>query len=329
MVKPLFYKQKKIDLQITADVETLFNGTKSGHLSYLHYGDSVYEGDNIQGAQQWINLQKYPDYYLCREELELVAVISKAFSTMAISPNIVDLGTGDGENVINKTIPLIKDIPAETYCAVDFSETYAQSSAKIVREALGIKTETRSFNFMDPQPNHRFSNALLLMLGSTITNIATGPNAQSTLMQLTRECLNLRRLIKDSGQILLGFDTNQNKAELDKAYMNAPHARMSEDVLWRIIRDTDFELDPTWFEYRGQWIPQEHRYAQLLVARQDCVVTSPRGVYRFKKGQTLNIDNSYKFPVDMLIKAATNAGWQPIQSWTNTGRVVYMLLHAA
>jgi uncharacterized SAM-dependent methyltransferase len=319
---------KIIDQQISDDAEALFSGEKSGHLSYIHYGGPEFEGDTVQGAQQWINLQKYPDYYLSHEELALVPTVSKAFSDLNLSHHIVDLGTGDGQNVLNKTIPLIKDIPAESYCAVDFSEYYAENSAKLVHEILGIKSQSRSFNFLHPSAEHTFKDALLLMTGSTLTNIPMDKEARSGHMALTKQFLNLRRLITKTGQLFIGVDTNQNKEELDRAYRNEHHALMSEDVLLRILRDTDIQIDTNAFEYHGQWIAEEHRYAQLLVAKYDTIVQSPNRIFHVKCGQEFNIDNSFKFPLELLAKAASNAGWNIINTWTQTGRVHYILLEA-
>jgi uncharacterized SAM-dependent methyltransferase len=319
-------ERKDVDLKIALDAEALFAGTKAGHLSYIHYGEPEDKDDKVCGSREWIKLQNHPDYYLSREELELIPAVSRDLGRLALAPEVVDLGTGDEDNTRRKTLPLIKELCFHTYHAVDFSESFARQAAAVVRSELDVTARHHCFDFLQPPEGSEFPLSLLLMFGSTITNIPV--SREDGYAQLKAQFAKLRRLLRSNGYLLVGFDTNQNEHELHKAYVNEPHARMSMDVLWRILRDTDVRLDPDDFEYRGHWMPEHFRYAQMLTVKRDCPVSSPRRSFSLKAGQLFNIANSFKFPVDVMADAAAGAGWRLTRVWTQSGRVHYGLFEA-
>jgi uncharacterized SAM-dependent methyltransferase len=323
----LAIEPKHIDLKIALDAEALFAGTKTGHLSYIHYGEPRDPDDPVCGGREWIKLQNHPDYYVTREERQLIPSVARDLRTLVLVPEIVDLGTGDDDNTRSKTIPLIKGLFFHTYRAVDFSESYARQAAAAVRSELDVIARHHCFDFLRPPPGLQFPLALLLMSGSTFTNIPA--SREGGHGQLQAQFAKVRGLLKSEGYLLVGFDTNQDENDLHRAYANEPHARMSTDVLWRIVRDTDITLEPENFEFRGCWMADEYRYAQMLTVKRNCVISSPRRSFALQAGQMFNIANSFKFPVDAMAQAAAGAGWRVRQVWTQTGRVHYGLFEVA
>lgn len=241
---------------------------------------------------------------------------------------VIDLGPGDRNSLVSKTIPLVKACRAKKYVGVDMAEIYARDAASFIGKTCKVKSHASVSNFLEESLHVKESKALLFMGGSTISNIPVGSDVKEVVLYLSAQLAKFRTSVDDKSYMLIGFDCNQHEGSLNEAYQTDLHARLAENVFWYIARDTDISFNPNCFEYQGKWIAKEHRYAHNAFVKKSCVVRLGEEEIQLRRGDVLHLDNSYKFPVEMFARAAQNADWQVMHTWTKTGRAHYMLLSA-
>lgn len=309
--------------------EALFFGEKTGHVGYLQYGSPLFQGDDVRGADLWTQCRLHEDYYLAREDDALLEKVIKDISGLDINvDSVVDLGPGDRNALLAKTAPLIDKLDSKKYIAIDMATSYARDAAEFVSQHCGIKGQANVSNFLEECLNIKEEKALLFMGGSTISNIPVDIDVKDATLHLSAQLAKFRSCVDDQSYMLIGFDSNQDQSSLDASYQTDVHARLIEDIMWRMARDTDAEFNPECFQYQGKWMPKEHRYAHNVFVKKACVIRSGENETFLDRGQVLHLDNSYKFPAEMLAKAALNADWEVVQAWTSTGRAQYTLLKA-
>lgn len=314
-------------IKLASDAEEFFDGQETASVGYAIYGEAVNKSDHVNGATAWHSVQNADQYYMSLEEkLVLSQVIKDVKNSALYTRNFVDLGTGDYQAINTKTLPLIQSLQANRYIAYDVNQHYLDKAKKIISKQ-GIFVRTNEFDFFNSDLPKQEKHSILSLIGGTIGNLSLGGN---TFLGLSLLLTRFRRSVSFGSYFLISFDSNQNKYELNHSYQEcAPIRRLFEDVLWRIQRDTSFDFNPQLFEYKGIWHPHEHRYAHYVEAKEDCTVVSGSGrSWLIRQGQRLHVQNSYKFPVSVMERAAENAGWKTKKIWTETGRVHYILLEA-
>lgn len=316
------YKSK-----VQKDAFDFFSGRRSGHIGYLQYGTTEYKNDPVCGSEIWSKFRHIQDYYLTNEDDGLIKEIIPYISNINLDvETFIDLGPGDYESLLSKTQPLVNASKANRYIAIDMAEIYAQDAARFVATNCAVKSQAVVSDFLQASINIKQEKALLFMGGSTISNIPVGIEVKDATLYLSAQLAKYRSCVDNKSYMLIGFDSNQDEETLDAAYQNHVHSSLVENALFHIHRDTNISFDPSNFKYKGIWIVSEHRYAHCVKVLDSASVNSGFEKISLKKGQILHVDNSYKFPVSILKKAATNAGWNVMNSWTQTGRVNYVLL---
>lgn len=322
---------QKYDLSIENDARLLFNGEKSGHLNHLMYGTPEFAGDNVQGSGYWVRIRQSKEYYIRQEDDQLLmsAVIKDFIEQQVEFKNLIDLGPGDATAVYTKTVPLLRAVNAKRYVAVDLDANYARDSALLVETLSNVEGDYLVNDFINEKLPIKDGSSIVFLGGGTIGNIPVDLRIKDAGMYLAHVFSSLKRSLKKKDQILIGFDANQDEAMLREAYCGELNARAVKDILFRIERDTRFNFDPNSFALHAEWIAAEYRFAHYLMAQEDVEITGPeQECFQFKKGHKLHVQNSYKFPPEMMSKAAENAGWKTKKIWTETGRVHYMLFEA-
>jgi uncharacterized SAM-dependent methyltransferase len=314
---------------ITSDAIKLFSGERTGHVGHLIYGDSDTLDDHVLGADLWAQARHQDEYYPADEENLLIKkVIARLGSFNTHIRTFIDLGPGNTAALLAKTLPLIQNLHAKNYIAIDLSENYAHNAKNYVGLNGAVKAEAVIANFFTHNLPFKKKNAFLFMGGSTITNIPVDIRTKDPIFHLSMQLSKFRKSVDNNSYLLLGFDANQNAESLYASYGSPVMARLFEDTMWRIARDTPIEFDPSSYAYHGIWKADEHRFAHCVKATRNNIICLPGRMINVPKGHLFHLQNSYKFPVEFLAKAASNAGWKQKMVWTETDRCHYMLLEA-
>lgn len=317
------YPFLKADSKIIDDVRALFTGQRTGHLGYLLYGPMHFPNTDFLNVDYWEVNQVSQDFYIPAEEEK---ILEKALKDVSFAvKTVIDLGPGEDAAIQKKSMAVLKKLQARKYIPVDTTRTYAEHAATFAN----VPSEVCVANFFDNVlPIQKEKNALLFMAGSTITNIPVDRRVTDATLPLSLHLRNFRFAVDDHSYFLIGYDANQDTETLDRSYNNPTFANVIKNLMWRIRLETGFDFDPSLFAYEGQWIPEEHRFAHNLVAKEDVTIKGPNESFFFPKGHVFHVQNSYKFPPEMMIRAGENAGWKAKKVWTETGRVHYILFEA-
>jgi dimethylhistidine N-methyltransferase len=159
---------------------------------------------------------------------------------------------------------------------------------------------------------------LLYYPGSSIGNFA--PEAAAALLA------RFRRLAGAAGQLLIGFDLKQDPVRLHHAYNDAAGvtAAFNLNLLVRLNRELGADFDPSRFRHYAFYNPTAGRIEMHLVSLAEQTVGVAGRRFRFKPGEALHTENSYKFRRDEFSALAAGAGWSLRGDWALDGFAVQL-----
>jgi dimethylhistidine N-methyltransferase len=268
---------------------------------------------DAQGSALFEQITELPEYYPTRTE----AAIFKA-NAADIVRNIPDGGAlvefGSGSSL--KTEILLRKLERlSAYVSIDVSETALQSASKRLR---------RRFPHLDVRPViGDFSNAVPLppdlaaahktgfFPGSTIGNLT--PAEAERLLGV------FRKTLAPHGRLIVGVDLKKDPRTLVMAYNDAAGvtAAFNLNLLTRINRELGGTIDLATFQHEAIYNPREGRIEMHLESTRDQDVEVLGRRFRFRSGERIHTENSYKYSVRQFQQLAQSAGWTPQRVWTD------------
>jgi dimethylhistidine N-methyltransferase len=145
--------------------------------------------------------------------------------------------------------------------------------------------------------------------GSTIGNL--DPAAATAFLA------SARRSLGPGSWFLLGADLRKSPAILLPAYDDAAGvtAAFNLNLLRRLNREAQAKFDLTTFRHEARWNDHASRIEMHLVSTRDQTVQLDRTAIRFREGESIHTENSYKHTQERLIEIARPAGWEAWKVW--------------
>lgn len=275
------------------------------------------------GSRLFEQITRQPEYYLTDCELEILdrhgPDIGEAVGPRAM---VVELGSGSSRK-LEALLAHLREVAA---CVpVDISrEQLSRSAARIARDHPGLAVLPVCADFMRPfplpDPCVPGARPLLFFPGSTIGNFDP-PDAVHLLDAL-------RRSAGSDGRLLIGFDLRKDPAVIEAAYNDAAGvtAAFNRNILVRINRDFGADFDPDAFAHRAFFDTERGRVEMHLVSLRDQTVHVAGRAFRFKAGESIHTENSYKHTAEGLAGLAERAGWREQARWTDSRRWFCVML---
>ena len=222
-----------------------------------------------RGCELFEEITQLPEYYQTRTEMSILERHALGIMLTARPASIVELGAGS----CTKSRVLIRAAKGMgtlwTFVPFDISETTLRNSAsELVDEFddLTIYCVTGEFDHHLSQIP-RFGRQLIVFLGSTIGNL----DLEQARMFLSE----VRRLMHPGDHFLLGVDFVKDERELLAAYDDAQGitAEFNLNLLHRINRELDGDIDVSAFEHVALWNPADHRIEMHVRSTSDQTVT--------------------------------------------------------
>jgi dimethylhistidine N-methyltransferase len=155
--------------------------------------------------------------------------------------------------------------------------------------------------------------SLLLFLGSNIGNF--DPPAASALL------LQIRAALGPGDGFLIGADLVKPERELRLAYDDPLHvtSAFNRNLLVRINRELDANFELNDFVHRAVWNRAESRVEMHLVSTraQSVVIRAARLTLRFKKGESIWTESSYKYDPQTIVRQLQAAGFGLQEQWVD------------
>src|SRR6201996_2874292 len=272
------------------------------------------------GSQLFEDITELPEYYVTRTERHILAAHANEIVAAAAGGRpltMIELGAGTA----TKTGLLLKAVVrlqgGVRYCPIDVSETALdQAKTRLEAELPDVTVEpivadyTEGMRQNNGAPSDR---RLVLYIGSSIGNFSPA-DAVDVLR-------GVRTQLRPGDGLLLGTDMVKDTRVLLAAYDDAAGvtARFNLNVLTRINRELDARFNTNFFRHQARWNEQQSRIEMHLesLLTQRVSVRALDLQVRFKLGETIHTENSYKFTDERAQALLNRAGFKVRQQWSD------------
>jgi dimethylhistidine N-methyltransferase len=265
------------------------------------------------GSELFERITDLPEYYPTRTELAILeehgAEIGRLLPRDAA---LIEFGAGS-----TKKIRLVLGAAAHlgAYVPVDISgEFLAEEAARLQRDFPALSILPVAADFMQPfdlpaevlrRPRAGF------FPGSTIGNF---------------EPKDAKRFVRNAGTtlgrgavLIVGVDLVKDETVLHAAYNDVAGvtAAFNLNLLARMNRELNADFDLDNFEHRAFFNREASRIEMHLVSRRQQTVRVASVKIRFRAGESIHTESSYKYTIDSFRALARAAGARPVAVWTD------------
>lgn len=269
------------------------------------------------GSALFDAITRLPWYRITQAEKTLLALAhSELRAHRDRTSYVVEMGSGSGEKLDLVLAALAVEGHRLDVGLVDVSPEALAAARRKVESRPGVVVSCFEAPYaeglaraMADRP--RTGETLVLFLGSNLGNL--DPGEASAFLR------GVRAALRPGDRLLLGADAPKPQAELLLAYDDpvGVTAAFNRNLLQRMNRELGADFDLTAWEHRALWNAAESRIEMHLVSRGDQLVTIPAaGVrVRFRDGEALFTEASYKYAPDLLVATVGAAGFVERTPW--------------
>jgi dimethylhistidine N-methyltransferase len=275
------------------------------------------------GSELFDEITRLEEYYPTRTELGIMVRHAEEMAgRLGADCLLVELGGGS----LTKVRMLLGhlDRPAG-YVPVDVSgEHLWRAAAALAREYphLPVLPVCADFTRDFAPPQIPPARRAVYFPGSTIGNF--DPADANDLLR------RVARLVGPGGGLLLGIDLRKDPWVLEAAYNDkrGVTAAFNLNVLARINRELGADFDLTAFSHLAYYNLEQSRIEMHLISTTRQEVRIGETVIRFRKGENIHTENSYKYDLAEFGRRAAGCGLRVEATWTDDRRY-FAVLHLA
>jgi L-histidine Nalpha-methyltransferase len=262
------------------------------------------------GSRLFERICRLPEYYPTRIELAITRRHLGEIARFA-GRRCVLIEYGSGESL--KTRLLIAALRPAAYVPVDISADALDAAVKRLARAFPwLRLQPLAADFSKPisLPSAR-GRRVVYFPGSTIGNL--DHEEAHAFLQMTRA------QVGATGAMVVGVDMKKDARLLHAAYNDARGvtAAFNLNLLVRINRELGADFEPRRFAHYAFYDPAAGRIEMHLVALEAHTVRIGKYYFRFRRGESIHTENSYKYSVEEFQALAASAGWRPRRAWTD------------
>lgn len=263
------------------------------------------------GSRLFDAITELPEYYPTRTEAALLAEHGTAIAAqLPQGATLVDLGAGNCE----KAARLFDLLNPARYVAVDISVDFLRTALQCLQrqfpalDMLGVGLDFSTELTLPPEVGA--GPRLLFYPGSSIGNF-TPAQALDFLRQA--------RAAAQGGGMLVGVDLVKPLEVLEPAYDDAlgVTAAFNKNLLQHVNRLLGADFDVRDWQHLAFFNTGHSRIEMHLLAVRDLVVRWPGVERRFKAGERIHTENSYKYQLPAFEALLRDAGFSQTQVWTD------------
>ena len=271
------------------------------------------------GSQLFEAICLLPEYYLTRAENEILkSYADEIVASVSGDTTLIEMGSGSASKTRLLIEALLRKQKEVLFVPVDISATALESSSRILLQSypdLTIEAYAADyFAGMSELKKSARGRTLALFLGSNISNF--DPDDALKFLRALREVL------REGDALLLGADLKKEKSVLEAAYNDAlgVTAAFNLNVLARINRELGGNFDLRGFQHRAFYNAEAGRveiYIESL-REQTVVVSKLEMQIKFAEGEQIHTENSYKYDLDEIGRAANQTGFTRARTWLDS-----------
>lgn len=278
-----------------------------------------------RGSELFEEITALPEYYPTRSEIALLQEHGDAMAAHLDGGTVVvEIGSGSSR----KTPLLLRRLQApRAYVPVDIAVHCLEAAvATLAAEFADLPMYPLVADFKHPlrlpaELRTAACRHLCFFPGSTIGNL--DPEEARALLRRLGESLG------PDARMLIGVDTTRDPETLIPAYDDprGVTAAFNLNLLARLNRELGSDFDPATFRHQVRYDASLERIEMHLVSRHRQTVRLLGKTFHFAAGESIHTENSYKYPIPGFHALAQDAGWHPVQYWSDdAGRFSVHLL---
>jgi dimethylhistidine N-methyltransferase len=271
---------------------------------------------NPLGSKLFEAITGLAEYYPTRTEAGIFQAsmpdMTNAIAEAEITaPCLIDLGAGN----CAKAMSLMPQLKPAQYVPVDISVEFLRDAAAQVQKtfpALDIVGLGMDFSSSLQLPSAvQERGRVFFYPGSSLGNF----HPADALAFLQR----IAKAASSGGGLLLGIDLVKDTDVLQAAYDDAlgVTAAFNKNVLLNVNELLAADFDLRQWQHVALFNSTASRIEMHLQATSDCVVTWPGHQRRFKQGERILTECSYKYTVPDMTALLHRAGFRQVQHWTD------------
>ena len=269
-----------------------------------------------QGSQLFDAITELPEYYPTRTEIRILEAHGASMAELIGQDSLlVELGSGSSR----KIRVLLEALQPAVYLPVDISKEHLAASAEDLAGSFpGLEVRAICADYSVPFDLPVRGDGLeraAFFPGSSIGNFDP--------VDAVRFLERVAALIGPGGKLLIGVDLIKDRALLEAAYNDAQGvtADFNLNLLRRINRELEGDFDLDAFSHRARFNQDQSRIEMHLVSRADQQVSVAGQRFRFREGESIHTESSYKYSVEGFHRLARDAGFHPQRVWTDPERL--------
>jgi len=272
---------------------------------------------DARGSELFEAITELPEYYQTRTEAAILET-NAAEIVQDVPDGAVLVEFGSGSSL--KTEILLRRLPhLRAYAAIDVSPSALDDArARLSRHFPQLDIVTIVGNFAEAvEIPAALADApkVGFFPGSTIGNLA--PAEGASLLRA------FRAMLSPEGSLIVGVDLKKDPRKLVRAYDDAAGvtAAFNLNLLARMNRELGTSIDLAGFKHRALYNPRDGRIEMHLESTRDQVIEVCGRPFRFRAGETIHTENSYKYDISEFADLARTASWQPRRVWTDKDKL--------
>lgn len=263
-----------------------------------------------RGSELFDAICQLPEYYLTRTEMGILQTHAPDIAASLGDRTLVELGSGSSQKIriLLQAAPQIT-----TYVGVDISRQHLREACHDLMadfeglEAIAICADYTQPLPLDTIPELQTHPTVGFFPGSSIGNLEP------------EEAIAFLKTVARLGDLVIGVDLKKPAAILEPAYDDAQgvSAAFALNVLTRINRELGANFNLEQFTYQARYNPEAGRIEMAIVSLCEQTVHLGDTPIPFRRGETLRTEHSYKYTIDEFQLLAMEAGFKPLQVWTD------------
>jgi dimethylhistidine N-methyltransferase len=266
-----------------------------------------------RGSELFDAICDLPEYYPTRAEIAILEEHAGAISLRAADEvMLIELGSGASRKIHH----LLQALSPAAYMAVDISREFLlQECHKLASDYPQVDVYALCADLCEPLELNGYGGAharrVAYFPGSSIGNFEPG-EAKAFLQ-------NLHTALDAGDALLVGVDLKKDPDVLHAAYNDSQGvtAAFNLNMLERIARELDTDIDPALFRHEAFYAEDEGRVEMHLVCEQGHDVTLEGERIRFEAGESIHTECSYKYSIDEFQSLARQASFTAEDVWTD------------
>jgi dimethylhistidine N-methyltransferase len=271
-----------------------------------------------RGAALFQEICELPEYYVTRTEIDILDRYRTEIASQ-LGPNIELIGLGTGAGTKTRILIEALEKPA-VYIPVDISEKQLHESTALFRETFpDLEILPVRADYLQPvalpSSRHKATRNVVYFPGSTIGNFEPD-EAAMFLGRIAKVCC-------QNGGLLIGVDLQKDRDILERAYNDTKGvtAQFNLNLLTRANRELGADFDLVRWRHRAIYNSSAGRIEMHLVSEIDQTVHVADYEFRFRSGEQIITEFSYKYTPEGFTALARGAGFEFARMWTDDARL--------